>query len=70
MTDKTGILVIKLGNAERCDQAGDAELSARLLRDGRVIDKPWSPRQLLVRDIVHFICTYSSAKCLAQMDGH
>jgi ferrochelatase len=52
MTKKTGILLVNLGTPDSPSNSDVFKYLIEFLTDGRVIDYPWLPRQLLVRGII------------------
>ena len=49
---KTGILLINLGTPDNPGPGAVGRYLTEFLSDGRVIDIPWLPRQILVRGII------------------
>ena len=52
MIKKTGILLVNLGTPDSPSNGDVLKYLNEFLTDGRVIDYPWLPRQLLVRGII------------------
>lgn len=52
MPRKTGILLINLGTPDQPTKKDVRRYLTQFLTDGRVIDYPWLPRQLLVRGVI------------------
>ncbi len=59
---KTGVLLINLGTPDSPKPSDVRKYLLEFLTDGRVIDYPWLPRQLLVRGIIVPFRYRSSAK--------
>ena len=59
---KTGILLINLGTPDNPRPAAVGRYLTEFLSDGRVIDIPWLPRQILVRGIISPLRRFSSSK--------
>lgn len=62
MKKKIGILLVNLGTPDSPKTADVRKYLTEFLTDGRVIDFPWLPRQLLVRGIISPFRAGSSAK--------
>ncbi len=59
---KTGVLIVNLGTPDEPNYGSVFRYLNQFLTDGRVIDIPWLPRQLLVRGIIAPFRSNSSAK--------
>jgi len=59
---KTGVLIVNLGTPDKPSYGSVFKYLNQFLTDGRVIDIPWIPRQLLVRGIITPFRSNSSAK--------
>ncbi|MDA9864283.1 ferrochelatase [Flavobacteriales bacterium] len=59
---KTGILLINLGTPDNPRPAAVGRYLTEFLSDGRVIDIPWLPRQILVRGIISPLRRFSSSR--------
>ena len=59
---KTGILLINLGTPDAPTPVAVGRYLREFLTDGRVIDIPWLPRQLLVKGIIAPIRSFRSAR--------
>ena len=61
-TGKTGVLLVNLGTPDDPNRGAVYRYLKEFLTDGRVIDYPWLPRNLLVRGIIAPFRSGSSAK--------
>ena len=59
---KTGVLIVNLGTPDEPNYGSVFRYLNQFLTDGRVIDIPWLPRQLLVRGIIAPFRSNSSSK--------
>jgi ferrochelatase len=59
---KTGVLIVNLGTPDKPSYGSVFKYLNQFLTDGRVIDIPWIPRQMLVRGIITPFRSNSSAK--------
>lgn len=59
---KTGVLLVNLGTPDSAKTGDVRRYLTEFLTDGRVIDVPWLPRQLLVRGLIGPFRANSSAK--------
>ncbi len=59
---KIGVLIVNLGTPDSPKRGDVAKYLAEFLTDGRVIDIPWLPRQMLVRGVIAPFRSGSSAK--------
>lgn len=64
---KTGILIVNLGTPDAPTRGAVYRYLKQFLLDGRVIDYPWLPRNLLVRGIIAPFRSGSSAKLYQQL---
>ena len=62
MIKKTGILLVNLGTPDSASNGDVFKYLNEFLTDGRVIDYPWLPRQILVRGIIVPLRYKNSAK--------
>ena len=59
---KTGILLINLGTPDNPGPGAVGRYLTEFLSDGRVIDIPWLPRQILVRGIISPLRRFRSSR--------
>ena len=59
---KTGILLVNLGTPDNPRPAAVGRYLSEFLMDGRVIDIPWIPRQILVRGIISPLRRFRSSR--------
>ena len=59
---KTGILLVNLGTPDNPRPAAVGRYLTEFLSDGRVIDIPWIPRQILVRGIISPLRRFRSSR--------
>ena len=64
---KIGVLLVNLGTPDDPSYGSVWRYLQQFLTDGRVIDIPWLPRQLLVRGIIAPFRSNSSAKLYKQL---
>ena len=62
MQKKTGVLLVNLGTPDSASNSDVFKYLNEFLTDGRVIDYPWLPRQILVRGIIVPLRYKNSAK--------
>ena len=61
---KTGILLINLGTPDNPGPSAVGRYLTEFRSDGRVIDIPWLPRQILVRGIISPLRRFRSSLSL------
>ena len=64
---KTGVLIVNLGTPDSPGRGDVFRYLNQFLTDGRVIDVPWLPRQLLVRGVITPFRSGSSAKLYKEL---
>ncbi|MFK8005875.1 MAG: ferrochelatase [Saprospiraceae bacterium] len=67
LNSKIGVLLVNLGTPDDPSYGGVWRYLQQFLTDGRVIDIPWLPRQLLVRGIIAPFRSNSSSKLYKQL---
>ena len=67
LKSKIGVLLVNLGTPDDPSYGSVWRYLQQFLTDGRVIDIPWLPRQLLVRGIIAPFRSNSSAKLYKQL---